>query len=208
MKHTRKRRTLAQRLFPISLTSLRREVTNRLCMHSAPFARTNPVTPFGAACIIGSPARLVNSCLNPNRFFKIVHSSVLRKRNTISKKAVRPSLLHGLRYPFQRSRPPRRRPRYPSLDALTGRTGGTVPLSLWDSRNRPSVLSLLHGALLRGNIIFRCCYSIVGVDSPYQNGPSPRTVVVIGSPPTARMVVRAIRVSAENRRWKLWTDVR
>ncbi len=46
MKHTRKRRAFAQRLFPISLTSLRREVANRRFMYSAHFRRDEPGGPF------------------------------------------------------------------------------------------------------------------------------------------------------------------
>ena len=52
MKHTTKRRTFVQRPFPISITSLHREVANR--------NRSDTLTPFGAFFILAYLSKAVN----------------------------------------------------------------------------------------------------------------------------------------------------
>ena len=58
MKHIRKRRNCIPCLFPISLTSLPREVTNRLQQRT--FRRISSVTSAEAVVILPQPLRIVN----------------------------------------------------------------------------------------------------------------------------------------------------
>ena len=62
------------------------------------------------------------------------------------------------------------------------RESSFTPLHLLFRQNHSILPEPDYGALLRGNIISRCCYSVFGVDSPYQNGPSPQIIVFWGPP--------------------------
>ena len=86
---------------------------------------------------------------------------------------IKDSFSYSNRYPFQRSRPPRRRPRYPSLGMLSSmqapyrslphkRESSFTPLHLLFRQNHPILPEPDHGILPQGNIISRCRYSIVG----------------------------------------------